>query len=291
MRVRVWAVVAVALCAFQGCGRGHAASSKELPGARKFGLTDEQFVDHINRVETGIANCMRQQAFEYVPVDVQTVQSGIDAMRSEPGLTRVEYKQKWGYGVTTRFDDPVRDKSFGPQNQAIFAALSPADQAAYNHALYGDNDHESFAFGLDEEDFSRTGGCTRTAVAAVFTKEQLRGDWVNPKDELIDSDKRIAAARKKWVGCMEDAGYKGYTDQDQYIDELQKRLAALTQGDDPQALTGSRLDALKSLQDEERKFAVVDVNCQIKYTDAIYYKVETEVYGKPFGGPLNKQNP
>ncbi len=39
---------------------------------------------------------------------------------------------------------------------------------------------------------------------------------------------------------MQDAGYDGYLDQDDIIGEYEERLDELTEGEDPQTLTGAR---------------------------------------------------
>src|SRR3712207_6460855 len=102
---------------------------------------------------------MAAAGFEYIPVDVKTIQAAQARVRTEPGYTRRTYKEKWGLGVTTRFDNPVRDTGLGP-NLAIYRSLRGADKLAYERTLWGDNPDADFAFTLDEEDFSGTGGCT-----------------------------------------------------------------------------------------------------------------------------------
>ena len=139
-------------------------------------------------------------------------------------------------------------------------------------------------FAFDEEDFSSTGGCTRKAVAKVFTPEQLKGTYVNPKDVLVDSDARIVAARRNWSKCMRSRGYDYKEDQDEIIEEYGERLDELLDGDDPRTLTGQRAAALSKLQKEEIAVSLADLDCQIKYTDEIYRKVEIEVYGQPVSG-------
>jgi hypothetical protein len=254
---------------------------KLLPGVREFGFTDQEFTDKVERTESLVASCMKDAGFEYVPVDVNTVISAQKRVRTEPGYTRKTYKQKWGLAVTTRFDDPVRDTGLGP-NLAILKALPQTDQNAYLLTLLGaDQRHTDFVWTLDEEDFSPTGGCTRKAVQRVFTPDQLKGTYVNPKDVLLDADKRIVAAREAWSKCMADAGYQYAKDQDEIISEYGDQLDNLLKGDDPQTLTGSRAAALHTLQQEEIKVSLADLNCQIKHTDKVFDQVETEVYGQP----------
>lgn len=273
--------VLVAVVAVPACSAGEAGPPGI--GTKEFGLTEEQFVDHVERTQALMASCMKRAGFEYVPVDVATIEKAQSTVRAEPGLTSRQYKEKWGLSVTTRFDDPVRTVGLGP-NVQIMDKLAPADRTAYELTLFGEQRESDFAFTLDEEDFSRTGGCTREAVSQVFTPEQLAGSYLNPKDVLVQDDPRVKAAQTNWEKCMRDAGYNYTVDQDSIIEDYIKRLDALTEGDDPQTLTGARLDALHALQAEEIKVSLVDRDCQAKYTDDIIHGVEIEVFGHPVSG-------
>lgn len=261
-----------------------ASAAPGLPGIREFGLNDQEFAGHVEKVQAILATCMKEAGFEYVPVDVATIERAQASVRKEPGLSSRQYKEKWGLSVTTRFDDPVRTLGLGQQNLRIIEGLPAADRVAYNLTLFGENRDSDFAFTFDEEDFSSTGGCTRTAVAATFTPEQLEGTYVNPKDVLVQHDPRIVAAQDNWTSCMQDAGYNYKDDQDAIIDDFGERLDALTEGDDPTTLTGERLDALHALQAEEIKASLADRDCQAKYTDDVFRQVETEVFGRPVSG-------
>ena len=287
------AVLVAAVFVLTACSQGSGVSSGEsqsggaapqpnstsLPGTKEFGLTDVEFADHVEKAQSLIASCMSAAGFEYVPVDVATVEAGQARVRHDPDVTRLEFKQKWGLAVTTRFDNPVRDTGLGPQNLAIFAHLSPVDQVAYDRTLFGKNTKADFVFSLDEEDFSSTGGCTRAAVAKVFTPAQVSGTFVNPKDVLVNSDRRIVAARQAWSQCMRAAGYDYVGDQDEIISDFEDRLDKLLNGADPTTLTGPRLVTLHAMQAEEIRTALADLDCQIKHTDSVYDQVETEVYG------------
>jgi superfamily I DNA and RNA helicase len=112
----------------------------------------------------------------------------------------------------------------------------------------------------------------------------MKGTYVNPKDVLVDSDPRIVEARRNWSKCMRSLGYEYKADQDEIIDEYSERLDELLEGDDPTSLTGQRAAELHKLQQEEIAVSLADLDCQIKYTDEVYRKVEIEVYGQPVSG-------
>jgi hypothetical protein len=273
-------VLAVAGCAGGGSAAG---GSNNLPGVREFGLSDAEFVDHVERTQALMAECMKRAGFEYVPVDVATIERAQDSNRKEPGLTDRQYHERWGYSISTRFDDPVRTIGLGP-NVQMMEGLSPADHEAYELTLLGPARDSDFAFALDDEDFSSTGGCTREAVAQVFTPEQLEGTYVNPKDVLVEQDPRVVEAQNNWTTCMNDQGYNYKDDQDVIMEEYEERLDALLEGDDPATLTGERLNALHAMQAEEIKVSLADKTCEERYTDAVFRQVETEVFGRPVSG-------
>jgi hypothetical protein len=285
-RVAAGAAV-LALTACGGSGASDASDgdpqTTELPGIKEFGLTEEEFTQHIERSQALTAECMANAGFEYIPVDVKTIEAAQDRVRQDPGLTRKTFKQKWGLAVTTRFDNPPRDVGMGP-NLEIYNGLPESDRAAYARTLWGDTSNHDFVFAMDEEDFSRTGGCTREAVAKVFTPVQLKGSYANPKDVLVEQDPRIIEATRKWSECMHEHGYEYEEDQDEIIEEYQERLEELTEGDDPLALTGARAKALKKLQQEEIEVSLADYDCQVRYTDDVYREVELEVFGEAVSG-------
>jgi hypothetical protein len=283
------AAVASASCGGSSSAAGSSSaktsssSGERLPGTKEFGLTDEEFAAHVERTESLIASCMADAGFEYVPADVETVERAMSAVRTEPGYTREEYKKRWGYGASTRFDNVVKEIELGDQNLRYFGDLSEADQVAYERTLYGEDPDATFAFTFDEEDFSGTSGCTRGAVEQVFTREQLLASYVNPKDILVEHDPRVVEANAKWTACMQEAGYD-YLDQDEIIDEFEERFDDLVGEDDPATLTGARAEELKQMQTEEIAISLVDLRCQIAFTDSVIRQVEIEVFGVPVSG-------
>jgi hypothetical protein len=283
-RGRASLVVAACALVLVGCGVAEKSGDRAgLPGTKEFGLTEQKWVAHIEEAQAKIAACMADAGFEYVPVDVRTVEAAQARVRTEPGYTRRTFKEKWGLAVTTRFDNPVRDTGLGP-NLQIWKDLPADQQDAYYQTLFGDDWNADFVFTFDEEDFSATGGCTRTAVKDVFTKQQLQGTYVNPKDVLVDADKRVIKAGKNWSKCMHERGYEYEEDQDEIIEEYQDRLEELLGGDDPASLTAERAAELKELQREEIAVALADMECQVEHTDEIYRKVEFEVFGERVSG-------
>ncbi|MGH2945107.1 MAG: hypothetical protein ACRDPC_02355 [Solirubrobacteraceae bacterium] len=268
----------------EGASRDQAARSadedgRELPGTFPLGLTGEEYVARIEESQALIAKCMAEAGFEYVAASVQGVALAEHADRVQPGYTREEYKKYWGYGVSTRFDNLAKEIELGAQNFRYIETLSEADKVAYERTLYGDDPNSTFAFALGDEDFSSTGGCTRKAVEQVFTPKEIRGDFVNPKDVLIEKDRRVAKANADWVACMEGYGYVGYLDQDEIIEDFEQRFEALTDDEEAPTLTGPELAKLKQMQSEEIAASLADLECESKHVRPVVRKVEEEVYG------------
>ncbi|MDI6777218.1 MAG: hypothetical protein QMD03_08310 [Syntrophales bacterium] len=260
------------------------------PGTEEFGLTPKELVQAIKRVETLISKCMREQGFEYIAVDYETVRRGMAADKNMPGLSEEEFINKYGFGIATVYTGrppqlstgycPAK-VSLGKQNIQIFKKLSPADQVAYNRALFGENTDVTFAVGLEIEDFSRTGGCTRKAIEQVFKPEQLKATYYNPKDALINKDPRTKAALRKYVAKMREAGFD-YKHPDEIEPDIRKRLAAITNdGTIPvEKLPYEKRIALEKLKTYEWNVAKSNFELEKKIFDPVEAEIEREMYSR-----------
>jgi hypothetical protein len=269
--------------ASQGDAPTPAASQDSRPGAEEFGLTEEELVKSVDAVEALIATCMSEAGFEYVPVDYATVRKAMDADKTAPGLTTEEYGATYGYGISTQppggADSPAVI-GLGEQNMQIFNSMSDADQSAYKHTLFGENTDATFAVTLEAEDFSETGGCTRTAVEQVFNPKEMGAAYYNPKDALIEQDPRVIAAVAAWSDCMREAGFD-YDSPEETEEDIKDRLDAILDGATPQELSAAGQAELTQLQGEERAIAVADLECELKFIEPAVRQVETELYGAP----------
>src|SRR5687768_3752084 len=118
----------------------HAGAQTTLPGSREFGLSERELVQSVERVETLIAQCMREQGFEYIAADYKTVRRGMEAIMSLPGLSEKEFIKEHGFGISTLYtgEAPQLANGYSPskvglgeRNVQIFNKLAPADQVAY----------------------------------------------------------------------------------------------------------------------------------------------------------------
>ena len=285
---RAAAVVAVVGALFLSGGAVAGASSG--PGQQEFGLTEKQLVQNIEKVEAQIAACMRAQGFEYVAVDSETVRRGMKADKRLPGLDEEEFIAKYGFGIATLYTGkpPQLATGYSPgkiglgrRNIEIFQGLSPTDQVAYNRALFGENSDATFSIGLDSEDFSRCGGCTRAAIEKVFEPEQLKASYYNPKDALIASDPRMKAALREYRAKMREAGFDS-EDPNSVEAEVTERLDAITGGGTVplEQLSPEQLAALEELQNYERRLAVKTLELEEKIIEPVEERVEKELFAR-----------
>jgi hypothetical protein len=260
-------------------------------GAEEMGMTQHELVQAIEKTEQQIARCMRDQGFQYIAADYNTVRAGMMAVKKLPGLSEEEYAKRHGYGISTLYTGlPPQLGSthnaarvgLGERNVQIFRSLSQPDQVAYSRALFGEGNTMTFAVALDNEDLSRTGGCTRQAVGQVFKEDQLKASYYNPKDAMVRKDPRMKAAIEKWAVEMRKAGYNLYSHPDEIERDLRTRLDALTEGGKllVDKLSPDQKVALKKLQDYERAVAVKSFKLQEKYVDPIEDRIEKELLGR-----------
>src|SRR5687767_14383473 len=82
---------------------GSASAQTALPGTEEFGLTSRELVQAVEQVEALIAQCMREQGFEYVAVDYNTIRRGMSAIMSLPGIDEEEFIAEHGFGMATLY--------------------------------------------------------------------------------------------------------------------------------------------------------------------------------------------
>jgi len=269
--------------------QGSATGQDSLPGTEEFGLSKEGLVTSIEAVESLIATCMNDAGFEYIAVDYATVRKGMVSDKSLPGLSEEKYIDQFGYGISTLYTGlppQLADAAtpatigLGEQNLQIFNSLSAADQVAYNRTLFGENTDATFAVTLEAEDFSQTGGCTRTAIEQVFNLEELSTTYYNPLDALVDQDPRMIAALAEFADCVRVAGFN-YNHPFEIEVDLKKRLHAITGGAPVETLSAEAQAALTELQGEERAVAVVATECEARIIEPVAEQILRELYAAP----------
>ena len=253
-------------------------------------MTEKELVKAVEKVESLIAKCMREQGFEYVAADFKTVRKGMVADQSLPGLSEEEFVEKHGFGIATQYTGKAPQFAdgycpgkvgLGERNVQIFKGLSPADQVAYNHTLLGEHTDATFAVGLEIENFSRCGGCTLKAIEQVFKPEQLKASYYNPRDAMIKNDPRMKAALREYAAEMRKEGFE-YAHPDDVEADVRSRLYAITAGGTIpiEKLSPEQRDAFKKLQDHERRAATISFQLQEDIFDPVEEKIERELFSR-----------
>jgi hypothetical protein len=259
-------------------------------GTAEFGLNEKELVQRIEQVEELISKCMREQGFEYVAADHNTVRAGMAADKRLPGLSEEEFVSKYGFGISTMYtgQPPQLATGYSPakiglgeRNVQYFKNLSAPDQTAYNRALLGENSGATFSVALEVQDFSMCGGCTRKAVEQVFKSEQLKSGYYNPLDALINNDRRMKSALRYYASEMRKMGF-AYNHPDEVESDLRARLAALTRdGSIPvEKMSAEQRAGLKELQDFERAVAAKSFKLQEEVLGPVEEKIQQEMFAR-----------
>jgi hypothetical protein len=283
-RAALAATVCVALLA--GCGGSDdtASTTATKPATAQGGSVEDQLgftrqgiAGAQAKVENAIAACMKAEGFDYIPGDPVAVQA---ALTGKPNMSDEEFERTYGHGLETLYGKG------SPQSDPlarIRAQLGDADRRAYDRTLNGGRPEQTFAFAVDNGDFSQLGGCTKQATDAAFGGTRLLTTLQRKLDELDESivnDQRMVQAVARWRTCMRDATGEEFEDSEAVEDDIRKRLEAIVGEVLPpgQVAPEGSYDkaALAALQRREVELTRADLACEAKYITAIEDTVRDE---------------
>ena len=173
------------------------------------------------RVENEIAACMKAEGFEYVPSDPVAAQA---ALTGKPNMSDEEFERTFGHGIATLYGKGTPQSD---PNARIRAQLGEADRRAYDRTLHGGDPQQTFAYAIDNGDFSELGGCTRRASEAAFGGTRLLTTLQRELDELdeaILADGRVVRAQEAWSRCMRAATGESFEDSEAVEETIRERL-------------------------------------------------------------------
>jgi hypothetical protein len=135
--------------------------------------------------------------------------------------------------------------------------------------------------GLETEDFSRCGGCTRKAVAQVFKPDQLAATYYNPVDAMVNNDSRMKAAIRYYAVEMRKAGFD-YHHPDELEDDIRQRLAAITAGGTipVEKMPPEQRAALKDLQTYEVRLAAKNWELKTTVFEPLEARIQRELFAR-----------
>ncbi|GIG28387.1 hypothetical protein [Cellulomonas marina] len=303
---RLAVLVAVAALGLAGCsssseGGGEGGTDGGAPAVEDLGPIsaklqgiyedfDAAAADEQQReAEEVIAACMKEQGFDYTPVEPQNTTAFSEPDPDMPMWGTVEFAEQYGYGITTQeelgYGSPDESEMPEDPNQAAVEAMSESEQTAYYAALYGEPVEPDPAADPDEPvewDWT-TAGCSGLAQHEVYDQGGMSESPVmqelSTMYEDATSDPRYTAAQQEWVTCMADAGHP-YTTSDEPQQDISDRY--FEEAMDPE--TGEVDEAAAAeLRDEEIAVATADAGCREEAdvdgtTAAILKEMEEEYY-------------
>ena len=262
-QVLLSSIVAAMVIVGVSCGSGDGGDSSEAAArspiaeflgeeaAFGFGIDDDEAAQAAFEVqerarEEAVAACMKEQGFDYIPVDPPD----ISFFETEDGLEygSEEWTAKYGFGITTQWfsqdevgpdlvghEGFVDDETYEDPNQEIVEALSQAEQDAYNEALYGNEDD----FIVDDRTLSEEeteahfedyepSGC----YGETFAEDGMNRFYTEFSDEIdemyerMQTDPRVVESEKETATCVAGKGLE-FTSMDDAYELFEPELSAL----------------------------------------------------------------
>ncbi len=261
LRHTTLAVTAAASLALAGCGSSDAESADgdagetvdaafeyESPIYDFLGIdtdfdegSEQEWIAEANEVEQRVAACMREQGFEYTPVD-QGQYISFEGPDEELEWGSREWTEKYGFGTSTQrfgqsevgpdlvgYDDSFEDEmmdvedGFEDPNWEYMETLSDGERQAYELALWG-NQPEMTEDMTDEEmealwDAWEPDGCQNTAWSDNNPEQAFWEEFGTELDDLyerVQADPRVVAALADIEACVIEAGHPWLQDEEQW---------------------------------------------------------------------------
>ena len=237
---------------------------------------EKRFEQERAREEELVAQCMKDEGFEYTPNIPSGSSVALDASVHEPEDR--DWVAQWGYGAVDsplQQDGSVLAEEWVDPNADYVASLSESEQAAFHEALSGPSSpDEDVKYGAQRT--GETPGCQAWAYGEVNGPDLAQSAEFAPLFEKInalyqedpDTWPGIAELNSEWAGCMEAAGYPGFVNQMDAQASIYEKLddASSSDPDDETAIDDA---ALKKIAGEEVELALVDLDCreQVSYRE------------------------
>lgn len=267
-----------------GCGTKTGTSASATPGdGTAVSSTTETDLDAAAvKAENMIADCMKKKGFQYTPHPVR-FSTGNQVDRYAGGLSILEpadqvraFRSRYGFGVLSKQvypnDAALRaDTSSSGQNpnNAVRAALGPAQQKAYDRALVGNSGEAKAGQGGPAGDDL---GCSGEAAAKYFgTQTDDRQAADRRAYAKFENDPAVIEAAQKYADCLKGKGYTLASTRPGKIEyELRSQFTgdgggakAVGSADHPAAGQGQAKEGLR----KEIKAALDDLDCRGGYAE------------------------
>lgn len=150
--------------------------------------------DQLMQQEELFAECMGEQGFEHVPyvaeLDLRWI-AGSEAAEAElAGLSQVEFAEQYGYGVFANpYTPPARGMQAENPNDAIWLAMSEAEQEEWYAAAFGDGSGAEHSAAATVEQVGCTGWVAlQTSVSDGAVADALADGAAGQDVDSIDPE-------------------------------------------------------------------------------------------------------
>ena len=266
-------VFAAGLAACSASSPGKASSASASPAsADATALTTDPLSEYIHpdmsdfdevlhKQDEMIQQCMQAEGFEYTVADAEST-AVPDNRFAFVFVPERAWTEDHGYGIvetTILPPDYVSDLDSDP-NYQYQQGLSPAEQKAYDAAMYGN----SLTSGKDPSEVPvEETGCNGKAAHAFSPDQKTKPAILDDADKFqgsLASTPKVSAIKEDWAACFLDAGYPEDA-RETFETKIQKYRE-----DHPDATTDDA--AVPGFRAEELAIALADLDCkdEVDYT-------------------------
>lgn len=303
-------IATMGLTACTGSGGGGDLSWEDSPLSRYLSAAyggdlsqeeqERKMAERQKQVEELVAECMTEEGFEYTPVDQRGGMSFSSGDEWKPDDR--EWVAQYGYGAVDwpgreEMESAVPDDEFVDPNQDYVESLSESERQAYQETLWGaavmeeqteEQTEEGGTYEYRWEDHGCQGKAQHETDSEtnVWEREEFADlqKAINQLYNELGSHPDLAELDAKWASCMADAGYDGFSKQQDaqqsVYDDMNAFYEKMPQPDpnlSEAEMTAFYEDAEKErraqqepIQEKEVELALADLDCREKtdYRDA-----------------------
>lgn len=234
------------------------------------------------KIQELTAACMTEAGFEYTPWTGGVSYGTSDGYEWEPDDRA--WVEQYGYGIINypgkdEEDEVVpEEESDTDPNQAYVESLSESEQAAYYETLYGPEPGEE---AYDDEDFDWDAwydengmGCSGDASEEVWGTDASSSEEFEPLMEAMNElysttteSAEMSELNAAWSSCMADAGYAGFTNQEDAQNSLYEELNAFWEEQSAEQADWTEEDWNNYDQDADEAYQAVEASVAEKEID------------------------
>ncbi|HEX4222757.1 MAG TPA: hypothetical protein VHZ97_10370 [Pseudonocardiaceae bacterium] len=273
--------VLLAGCGAASAGSSPAATTPSASSASPASSTDAgsagQYDPESVRFENGMGDCMKKAGFQYVPAPNPILPPITSIGAKDPALVPYDqlktFRTKYGFGGMYAEDVYPNDPNIVPKdppdranpNNAIKAALSPAQQQAYDEAYDGGYIRRIEAAGTKTG--IKMGGCVASVSAQVNpsgqdpTTDAGASARASQAEQAFTTDPTVVSDAQAYGSCLRQKGYAVPSTKPGVIEHTVSSIA-------DQAYTNNPNPNKRQGLDGEIKEALDDLDCGKAYEAA-----------------------